>query len=154
MRYDFDRASQSLSRSDLGMTWSQSDRLTIGQSDRLPRLPDARTRQLCGGVLGFDCMFFHADGNTSRDPSTVASPVRAVRIAVVLLDTEAARLLTTMGLQTRFTDLFANHNATPPASTRQAWDALLDQADTWAGVPEPVRRRLKTYERFILLPST
>jgi len=149
-----------LSRSDLSVTWSQTNRITFGETNSLSELSDTavQSRNLCEGVLGFDVRYVHQDGTASRTPST-NSPVRAVKVTIALVDPEATRLLARatlngVNLNKKFVDLF-EANRPPDGNTnsaKTAWTTALKNPDVWTNVPEAAKRRMKVYQRFYTLP--
>ena len=154
VRYTHDTNLTTLMRSDMSIGWDETNRITFGNASNLPMLSSVQARKLCDGVLGFDVVYIHKDGTFSKNPSTVASPVRAIRVTVALVDPEASMLLTRAKLSGDLVNLFATNRPNDATSnTKVSWSAALNTKN-WDGFPEAVRRRLKVYERFITLPQS
>lgn len=157
VRYDYDPDAATLSRADLGITWQQTNLITFGNTNSLPRLTSVQPRRLCDGVLAFDYVYLHADGKMSRNLSATTSPVRAMRVTLALLDPEGSRVLAGAAKQEQFIQLFETKRPAITAgmiSTKTAWQQALEDPAVWNGIQESARRRLKIYDRLIPLPPS
>ena len=156
IRYDHDTDNVALIRSDMSVSWSDSNSvISFGNTTSFPMLSMVKSRKLCDGIVGFDAVYIQEDGGVSRSPAAGGARIRAVRVTVALVDPEASKLLSRANLTGRFTALFADKRPTDPtANTKSAWAAALNDGSVWNGVPEAARRRMKIYERFITLPQS
>lgn len=147
-----------LQRSDLGFSYnSSSNSPTYGTTDTLPDLSRATPETLAHGVLRLELQFSSADRPLSdtfqfdyRDP-LAPSNTRSVVVSLLVFDTSAMNIArdtaTISSLLARF------QGAPSPGKTYAShWTRILSEGTELAGLPAPVRRGLKVFERHIQLP--
>lgn len=150
-----------LMRADYGLNYdtdtASSRTLSLGTPDALPDLDKTSAQEIAEGVLAFRWQFINADGVLGADfvydhanPSDSAN-TRTMVLSLLVLDKESYALAKDTGVLTL---LLSKLGAGPSGNETYAvhWQSVLKSPDFAAGLPRPVLRSLRVFERSIALP--
>jgi type II secretion system protein J len=145
-----------LQRADYGLDY-RSRIPTFSETGSLADLDKASVQEVADGIIGFAWQFLASDGSFQSafqydyDHPLTSSNTKAMVVSLLVLDEAALRTARDTGSLPALLAEFAPPPS-PGKTHADAWNDTLSSSAFGTGLPAPVRRGLRAFQRCILLP--